>query len=144
MILLGFKQVMVWLNLRLQDRLLFQVLELWRLTNIMCRKDCWHLTFETLSEEDKPQELNGSEGPHSANIAYAQIRAVAEMHASSLSKNVMIELEKRLGRKERCQGFGTFLVGVILLNCIERMVWSLKAYSSELKMTEVRNHEVQL
>ncbi|KAL9609106.1 MAG: hypothetical protein Q9167_006102 [Letrouitia subvulpina] len=120
-----------------EDRLLFQVLELWRLTNTICRKDFWHLSFETLSEEDKPQQLNGSESPHFANMAYAQIRAAAEMHASSLSKNIMIDLEKRLGRKERCQGFETFLIGVTLLNCVERMVWSLKAYSNGSEMTEV-------
>lgn len=44
----------------------------------------------------------------------------------------MIDLERRLERKEKCQGFETFLVGVLLLNCVERMCFAFKRVSDEM------------
>lgn len=49
----------------------------------------------------------------------------------------MVELEKRLERKERCQGFETFFIGVILLNCIERMSWAMKRASLATETQDV-------
>lgn len=49
----------------------------------------------------------------------------------------MVELEKRLERKERCQGFETFFVGVILLNCIERMSWAMNRASLTNEIQDV-------
>ncbi len=49
----------------------------------------------------------------------------------------MVDLEKRLERKERCQGFETFFVGVILLNCIERMSWAMVRASHTEEVQDV-------
>ncbi|KAL8998022.1 MAG: hypothetical protein Q9169_002862 [Polycauliona sp. 2 TL-2023] len=45
----------------------------------------------------------------------------------------MVELEKRLERKDKCQGFETLFVGIILLNCIERICWALRKAGLEEK-----------
>lgn len=66
----------------------------------------------------------------------AQLRAAAQHRASTLSRNVMIDLERRLERKERCQGFATFLVGILLLNCVERMCWAVTNVSEAAKKGE--------
>ena len=59
---------------------------------------------------------------------------------STLSKSIMIDLEKRLERKERCQGIECYLVGVIFLNCVERMSWCLKAHENTKETPEVGSY----
>ena len=67
----------------------------------------------------------------------AQFQAVAETRTSAISRSIMIDLEKRLERKEKCRGFETFLVGIILLNCTERMCWALKSLDEKVQNSEV-------
>ncbi len=73
-----------------------------------------------------------SDSPDTPNIIVAQLQAVAHQKASTISKDAMIDLEKRLGRKRRCQGFETFLAGILLLSCVERMCWAIKSVSLAL------------
>lgn len=74
--------------------------------------------------------------PKSIGYITTQLKAAADYRASTISKKVMIDLERRLERKERCQGFGTFLVGFLLLNCIERMCWVFQQVNNGVKGLE--------
>lgn len=91
-----------------------------------------------------PGQAEGSCEPtygsfQSGHTVTAQLQAAAEQGACDISKHIMVELEKRLERKERCQGFETFFVGVILLNCIERMSWAMKRASLVEEAQDVCN-----
>lgn len=119
-----------------QDRLLTLSLDLWALTQVIVSEpNDWRisLTASNISSENPSTQPNsastsGLEHPASAGVL-SQLKAAAEQRAALISRNVMIELEKRLERKEKCQGFETFLVGVVLLNCVERVGWAMKRMS---------------
>ncbi|KAI4198151.1 MAG: hypothetical protein LQ350_005438, partial [Teloschistes chrysophthalmus] len=132
---------------RTQDRLLALSLDLWALTQVIVSEPRdWQisLTPSKTSPENNPNaqpnsaSTSGLEHPASAGVL-SQLKAAAEQRAALIGRTVMIELEKRLERKERCQGFETFLVGILLLNCVERMGWAMMRVS----VTSVEKNEDQ-
>lgn len=60
-----------------------------------------------------------------------QLRAAAEKRGSQLSKSVMNDLERRLLQRQQSGWFETFLVSIILLNCVERMCWLFQSWDNE-------------
>ncbi|KAL8878433.1 MAG: hypothetical protein Q9192_008450 [Flavoplaca navasiana] len=123
-----------------QDKLLAQSFNLWSLTQVIISgpNDFDIFLHPSNSDpKDQPQQPGQAEESrepisrplHCRHTITAQLQAAAEQGACDISKDIMVELEKRLERKERCQGFETFFVGVILLNCIERMCWAIKRAS---------------
>lgn len=94
-------------------------------------------TEQQTSDVRKASGILESDSPETLIIIVAQLQAVAHQKASTISRNVMIDLEKRLGRKTRCQGFETFLVGILLLSCVERMCWAIKSVSLALQDGDV-------
>ncbi|KAL8667419.1 MAG: hypothetical protein Q9202_000635 [Teloschistes flavicans] len=126
---------------RTQDKLLALSLDLWALTQVIVSgSNDWRLSLtasELSPENHQPTYAQadsaiapGAELSASAGVL-SQLKAAAEQRAAFISRNVMIELEKRLERKEKCRGFETFLVGILLLNCVERMSWTMKRVSME-------------
>ncbi|KAL8766346.1 MAG: hypothetical protein Q9209_006873 [Squamulea sp. 1 TL-2023] len=120
-----------------EDKLIAQSFDLWSLTQaIVSSPDHWdiYLLPRSIRPEDQRQ-LPGQAGEASdtirgsCQIVTTQLQAAAEQEACGISKHIMVELEKRLERKERCQGFETFFVGIILLNCVERMSWAMERAS---------------
>lgn len=99
----------------------------------------WRLLPDPSSTEAKEQEqpsretaspdVLNSRAAESLETINAQLRAAAQQRACTISKTIMIDLERRLERKERCQGFETFLIGMIFLNCVERMCWAIRSVS---------------
>ncbi|KAL8785221.1 MAG: hypothetical protein Q9213_003490 [Squamulea squamosa] len=125
---------------RSEDTLLAQSFDLWSLTQaITSGPDHWDISVKPRSIRPEDQrQLSGQAGEASdivhgssqfRQIITAQLQAAAEQGACDISKHIMVELEKRLERKERCQGFETFFVGIILLNCVERMSWAMERAS---------------
>lgn len=134
---------------RTQDKLLALSLDLWALTQVIVSgSNDWRLslTASDLSPENHQQTYAqadsaiapGAELSASAGVL-SQLKAAAEQRAAFISRNVMIELEKRLERKEKCRGFETFLVGILLLNCVERMSWTMKRVSMEEDHQQVKS-----
>lgn len=60
-----------------------------------------------------------------------QLRAAAECKASHLSTRIFNEIERRLLQRSQCQGFETFLLALILLNCVESMCFMYEVFGSE-------------
>lgn len=123
-----------------QDKLLTQSFNLWSLTQVIISgPDDFDISLHPSDSDAKdqlqqPGQAEESREPiprpiYSRHTIAAQLQAAAEQGACDISKDIMVELEKRLERKERCQGFETFFVGVILLNCVERMCWAIKRAS---------------
>ncbi|KAI4177261.1 MAG: hypothetical protein LQ348_005866 [Seirophora lacunosa] len=122
------------------DILLAQTFDLWALTQVLVSSPHhWHLVPDPLRTEADEQRQDPSEiespgflRSHSPTLiepVISQLRAAAQERASTTSKTILIDLERRLERKERCQGFETFLVGVLFLNCVERMCWTVRKAS---------------
>lgn len=61
----------------------------------------------------------------------SQLRAATEKRASQLSKTVMNDLERRLLQRQQSGWFETFLVAMILLNCVERTCWLFRSWEDE-------------
>ncbi|KAL8733712.1 MAG: hypothetical protein Q9166_001905 [cf. Caloplaca sp. 2 TL-2023] len=124
-----------------EDKLLARSFELWALTQvIISQPNDWeiYMTHSQVIPNDDRQDnariaAKGNVGADTTSfhhVPVAQLQAAAEQGASDISKKIMVELEKRLERKEKCQGFETFFVGVILLHCAERMSWAIKRASN--------------
>ncbi|KAL8644710.1 MAG: hypothetical protein Q9226_007630 [Calogaya cf. arnoldii] len=123
-----------------EDKLLAQSFNLWSLTQVIVSSpEDWDISLQpsNFDPNHKRKVPGRAEGPcesnpstfHSCHTVTTQLKAAAEQGACDISKSIMVELEKRLERKERCQGFETFFVGIILLNCIERMSWAMRKAS---------------
>jgi len=65
------------------------------------------------------------------------MRAAAEKLASTISKTVLNDLEKRLERRDKCRGFENFLVGIVLLSCVEKLSWYYKTFDDVKWSAEV-------
>lgn len=61
----------------------------------------------------------------------SQLRAATEKRASQLSKTVMNDLERRLLQRQQSGWFETFLVAMVLLNCVERTCWLFRSWEDE-------------
>lgn len=69
--------------------------------------------------------------PQSYALLCAQLRSAAEKRGADLSKSVMSDLERRLIQKEKGGTFETFLVAILLLNCVERICWLFRAWEEQ-------------
>jgi hypothetical protein len=75
--------------------------------------------------------IDRNSNAESYNLICSQLRAAVEKRASVLSKSVMNELERRLLQRHSSGWFETFLVSVILLNCVERACWLFTSWENE-------------
>ncbi|KAL8948146.1 MAG: hypothetical protein Q9222_005645 [Ikaeria aurantiellina] len=117
------------------DKLLAHALDLWALTRVIISEPHdWSISHESdgtasgsesrLHHETQTSQRPTLSLPESGKCVTSQLQAAAEQRVSTISKNIMIDLEKRLERKDKCQGAETFFIGIILLNCVERMTWA--------------------
>ncbi len=134
-----------------QDPLLARVLELWIATSIVVDPNMqWVISLNpTLAPQFEPATLhqlhavNEAAPPHghkliedatnneNYQLISSQLRSAAEKRAAHLSKSVMNDLEKRLLQRQQSGWFETFLVAVVLLNCVERMSWLFRTWEGE-------------
>lgn len=69
--------------------------------------------------------------PESHALLCSQLRAGMEKRAMQLSKSVINDLERRLLQRQKTGWFETFLVSIILLNCVERTCWLFRSWDNE-------------
>ena len=122
-----------------------QVLELWTITHVIVDNEMyWQVrlhsspnAYLTSVMPSEPIRIDEANFPHSYQLISSQMRAAAEKLASTISKVVLNDLEKRLERRDKCRGFETFLVGIVLLSCVEKMSWYYKTFDDAKWSTEV-------
>lgn len=83
------------------------------------------------SSDDGRMPIDEITNPESYGLLCSQLRAATEKRAAQLSKSVMNDLERRLLQRQRSGWFETFLVAVILLNCVERSCWLFYSWEDE-------------
>ncbi|OOG01044.1 hypothetical protein ASPCADRAFT_202903 [Aspergillus carbonarius ITEM 5010] len=126
-----------------KDLLLERVLELWIATHILADGELQWKTFcnptlpptsmHSLAQpsDDGRTPIDGVTNGESYELLCSQLRAATEKRASQLSKSVMNDLERRLLQRQQSGWFETFLVALILLNCVERTCWLFRSWDDE-------------
>ena len=96
-------------------------------------------TPEHNHQSPPPNYIDISEVEHNCTYALlcAQLRHALEKQASELCKLILVDLDYRLMRRAQCQGFETFLVGWILLSCVEKMCWLFQLWHSDQGTSKV-------
>lgn len=89
--------------------------------------------------DDGRMPIDEITNPESYNLLCSQLRAATEKRASQLSKTVMNDLERRLLQRQQSGWFETFLVAMILLNCVERACWLFRSWDDEAFVQRVSN-----
>ncbi|KAL1853068.1 hypothetical protein Plec18170_005650 [Paecilomyces lecythidis] len=126
-----------------KDTLLERVLELWLATHILVDTELHWRTFvnptlpptsmHTLapSSDEGRMPVDEVNNPESYGLLCSQLRSAAEKRAAQLSKTVMNDLERRLLQRQQSGWFETFLVALILLNCVERTCWLFRSWDND-------------
>ena len=129
--------------LTIQDPLLERSLELWVATHILVDSELSWKTYynPTLpptslhnlgqSSDEGRMPIDEMTNPEAHLLLCTQLRAATEKRAAQLSKLVMNDLERRLLQRQKTGWFETFLVSVILLNCVERSCWLFYSWEDE-------------
>lgn len=81
--------------------------------------------------DDGRMPIDEITNPESYSLLCSQLRAATEKRASQLSKSVMNDLERRLLQRQQSGWFETFLVALILLNCVERACWLFRSWDDD-------------
>jgi hypothetical protein len=120
------------LNVTKKDKLLGKTLDLWAATQILSEVHWgWQIaivqegalhTYRALIDE--------SNSPRSRELISGQLRGSVEKRAEGLSKFVVKHLEDRVRNSHNNGQFETFLIAIILLNCVERMSWLFRAWEN--------------
>jgi hypothetical protein len=79
--------------------------------------------------------------PESYALLCSQLRAATEKRAMQLSKSVINDLERRLLQRQKSGWFETFLVAVVLLNCVERTCWLFRSWDNETFAQRVSSNQ---
>lgn len=83
------------------------------------------------SNEEGRLPIEEVSDPDSYALLCSQLRAAMEKRAMQLSKSVINDLERRLLQRQKTGWFETFLVAVVLLNCVERTCWLFRSWDNE-------------
>ncbi|KAJ5946500.1 hypothetical protein N7454_003339 [Penicillium verhagenii] len=126
-----------------KDTLLERAVELWVATHILvdtelgwktyCNPTLPPTSMHSLSQPNDEGRLPIEEvsEPESYALLCSQLRAAMEKRAMQLSKSVINDLERRLLQRQKTGWFETFLVAMVLLNCVERTCWLFRSWDNE-------------
>ena len=122
-----------------QDYLLAHVLELWTATRLLTDNELqWRFEFDKGEghlapdvEQAERSNVFDKDYLNCSSILTSQLRALIENYAAGQLKSMLDQLERRLLQRSQSQGFETFLISIILLNCAERMCWSFQMWNHE-------------
>jgi hypothetical protein len=126
-----------------KDTLLERAVELWVATHILVDTELGWKVYQ--NPNLPPTTIHGlaqptDEGrvpieevsePESYGLLCSQLRAAMEKRAMQLSKSVINDLERRLLQRQKTGWFETFLVAIVLLNCVERTCWLFRSWDNE-------------
>ncbi|KFY58586.1 hypothetical protein V497_04769 [Pseudogymnoascus sp. VKM F-4516 (FW-969)] len=120
------------LSIQKQDSLLSRALELWATVHILVDHELkWSLserrTMGDESSESHPIDPQGT----TYQLLCMQLSAAVEKKAAQTSKLVLNDLERRLLQRSSTSSFETFLVAIILLNCVEKSTWLFKSWEQD-------------
>ncbi|KAK2761572.1 hypothetical protein FQN54_001400 [Arachnomyces sp. PD_36] len=124
------------LSVSKEDNLLQRVLELWTATHLLVDVEMHWKIFSVSNLHQTPTDearksINDAIDSESYALMCGQLRSATEKRAAQLSKLVMNDLERRLLQRQQSNWFETFLVAIILLNCVERASWLFRTWDND-------------
>jgi hypothetical protein len=137
------------LSVQKQDVLLGKVLELWCTVHVLVDHELKWDIFEHSPDAPPPVPEDGSASdqqpppepqPHRTPIDPStttyqllcmQLSAAVEKRSATLSKSILNDLERRLLQRSSTSSFETFLISLILLNCVEKSTWLFKSWEQD-------------
>ena len=130
-----------------EDELLYDVIKLWIATKMLSGSTTvWRISVLhdlpqgslCLSYDDTPTAipLNAQTDRHSYALISSQLQCGLERLASKLSTHALNKFEKRMSRNITSNHFETFLVAILLINCIERHSQILHSWTDPSKATK--------
>ncbi|KAJ5315822.1 hypothetical protein N7476_006129 [Penicillium atrosanguineum] len=126
-----------------KDTLLELAVDLWVATHILVDTELSWKTYcnptlppTSMHSLSQPQDegrmpIEEHSDPESYALLCSQLRAAMEKRAMQLSKSVINDLERRLLQRQKTGWFETFLVSMVLLNCVERTCWLFRSWDNE-------------
>ncbi|KAJ5714016.1 uncharacterized protein N7483_011197 [Penicillium malachiteum] len=126
-----------------KDTLLERAVELWVATYVLVDNELGWKTYcnptlppasmHSLSQPNDEGRLPIEQvsDPDSYGLLCSQLRGAMEKRAMQLSKAVINDLERRLLQRQKTGWFETFLVAIVLLNCVERTCWLFRSWDNE-------------
>lgn len=122
------------LALEKDDALLAKTLELWTIVHILVDHELRWTISERVSVDAPAGQgpiIENSSDDGIYGLLCLQLNAAAEKKAAAICKSVLGELERRLLTRQANSSFETFLVAIVLLNCIEKSTWLFKSWEQE-------------
>jgi hypothetical protein len=119
------------LSIQNQDQLLTRVLELWSTVHILVDHELSWAILEKTDINADPGQGQLIEEPQNYQLLCMQLNAAVEKKAAIISKSVLNDLERRLLQRSSTSSFETFLVAIILLNCVEKSTWLFKSWEQD-------------
>jgi hypothetical protein len=122
------------LAIQKQDQLLSRALELWAIVHILVDHELrWTIServdIDAAAGHGPIIDQNERDGTY--GLLCLQLNAAAEKKASGICKSVLNDLERRLLQRSSTNSFETFLVALIMLNCVEKSTWLFKSWEQE-------------
>jgi len=109
---------------------------------ISCNESRWTISYNPdKAPVTEPQTIEPGHhalGPDRGDyeLVKAQLLDATERYCSTQGRAVMAELERRLLARQQTAAFVTFLVSVILLNCVERMSLLYRTFDPRASSSE--------
>lgn len=117
-----------------EDELLRKALELWGLVESIDRERQWTIVERPPGEDQAPRPIKEAQDEHDVDIytmICMQLNAAAERRANATSKALLNLMDRLLADSKTRAGFGIYLTALILLNCVEKSTWALKAWEQD-------------
>ncbi|KAJ5691215.1 hypothetical protein N7488_011950 [Penicillium malachiteum] len=126
-----------------KDTLLERAVELWVATYVLVDNELGWKTYcnptlppasmHSLSQPNDEGRLPIEQvsDSDSYGLLCSQLRGAMEKRAMQLSRAVINDLERRLLQRQKTGWFETFLVAIVLLNCVERTCWLFRSWDNE-------------
>ena len=117
-----------------QDPLLSRALELWSTVHILVDHELrWSLSERVSIDAQAGQGpmIVSTVNDGTYDLLTLQLNAAAEKKASLICKSLLSDVERRLLEKSSKGSFETFLIAIIILNCVEKSTWLFKSWEQE-------------
>jgi len=128
--------ILMELSAQHDDVLVPKAVNLWAATNFLASANdpVWTIIYKPSSNPNQPNDNDSGQVLDPGSIDYdiirSQILAAVEQHCQKQAKVVLTELERRLLARQQTSSLLTFLVAIVILNCVERMSWLYRYYGA--------------
>ncbi len=113
------------------DEVLKRALELWGLVELLGRERQWTICVPSANEGIDPIYIKDDINPDLFHTLCLQLSAAVERKAAAISKALLTAMQRILQDSRAKVDFNMYFAGLVLLNCVEKSTWVLKAWEQE-------------